>query len=207
MRRPPSSTLFPYTTLFRSFAAMADVYDPHADLSFRNCHGDRGMPAGDHDLHALAIDRIGKGTHRLFRRGFAIDPDEFEVPFRTIDHDRQQPLLAGFLHRHHRTLLDPFASTAGSAGERSHHPNLDGLLCLGGWVSELSGIAVGEARQSHRGGKDQASAPRGYGERARGSSLIARHIHPPHSFVAAHVSEHWLFSMTDPEPRLTAQDR
>src|SRR5690625_3008812 len=171
MRRPPSSTLFPYTTLFRSFAAMADVYDPHADLSFRNCHGDRGMPAGDHDLHALAIDRIGKGTHRLFRRGFAIDPDEPEVPFRTIDHDRQQPLLGGFLHRHRRTLLAPSATTARRAGVRSHRPDLAGPLCLGGWGSGLSGIADGEDRQPHRGAKEQAPAPRAYGQRPRGSSL------------------------------------
>src|SRR5690606_40643994 len=107
----------------------------------------------------------------------------------------------------HVTGVQTCALPICSAGERSHHPNLDGLLCLGGWGSELSGIADGEDSQSHRGGKDQATAPRGYGERARGSSLIARHIHPPHSFVSAHFFEHWLFSMTDPESRLTAQDR
>src|SRR5260221_13722806 len=43
IRRPPRSTLFPYTTLFRSYGAFLDA--PHAAL--RELRGWRQHPAGD----------------------------------------------------------------------------------------------------------------------------------------------------------------
>src|SRR5205807_8686266 len=40
IRRPPSSTLFPYTTLFRSTAALQDLAE---DWSFRDSFGEFGL--------------------------------------------------------------------------------------------------------------------------------------------------------------------
>src|SRR3712207_7684176 len=44
IRRPPRSTLFPYTTLFRSFRGCSGFYDER-DCSSKADHGDRGPQA------------------------------------------------------------------------------------------------------------------------------------------------------------------
>src|SRR2546421_7954210 len=38
IRRPPRSTLFPYTTLFRSVGRLRDAHDRRADADFRELH-------------------------------------------------------------------------------------------------------------------------------------------------------------------------
>src|SRR5689334_24500849 len=51
IRRPPRSTLFPYTTLFRSGCEIQGVHRPErqtADLSQRRHHG--ALPAGDAEV-------------------------------------------------------------------------------------------------------------------------------------------------------------
>src|SRR3712207_7507995 len=53
IRRPPRSTLFPYTTLFRSNAAGGDFYD-----AFELADGPLAMVLGDaagHDVRAAAV--------------------------------------------------------------------------------------------------------------------------------------------------------
>src|SRR5256885_8820660 len=54
IRRPPRSTLFPYTTLFRSALGISQVY---------------GAPAGDHDFLARQNEpETGDGLEDLQRR-------------------------------------------------------------------------------------------------------------------------------------------
>src|SRR3712207_6922133 len=53
IRRPPRSTLFPYTTLFRSRGRRADATRPHegGDLLLRPREGARADPAHEHERH------------------------------------------------------------------------------------------------------------------------------------------------------------
>src|SRR5690349_23154685 len=44
IRRPPRSTLFPYTTLFRSVSDNADFYSPHAKCGMRIPNTKKGVP-------------------------------------------------------------------------------------------------------------------------------------------------------------------
>src|SRR3989442_8212391 len=56
IRRPPRSTLFPYTTLFRSFAQTIEIFLLGVDIAF--------FP-GDHSIRIL--DRLGVGQQRSRR--------------------------------------------------------------------------------------------------------------------------------------------
>src|SRR3712207_8398077 len=49
IRRPPRSTLFPYTTLFRSSAATPGLDSPSPDSSAAACPGGCARPATDLD--------------------------------------------------------------------------------------------------------------------------------------------------------------
>src|SRR5256885_9216572 len=60
IRRPPRSTLFPYTTLFRSGQAVAEQTDANRgsrDLWFR-CHARRRRRARDRVHHAGGLPRV-----------------------------------------------------------------------------------------------------------------------------------------------------
>src|SRR3712207_7487045 len=63
IRRPPRSTLFPYTTLFRSLPVLLAVRHPadllRADLLVRPHHGGQGAAAGRERPRRLA-----SGAHR-----------------------------------------------------------------------------------------------------------------------------------------------
>src|SRR2546422_8171260 len=50
IRRPPRSTLFPYTTLFRSPEQDRDVHDDEADVAEQ-----RGERRGDGRLHLIGV--------------------------------------------------------------------------------------------------------------------------------------------------------
>src|SRR2546430_10739152 len=69
IRRPPRSTLFPYTTLFRSDAARAEHQriDDAADRALAAMKGEHARPdlrllAGDLEIHGLAQLRDRKST-------------------------------------------------------------------------------------------------------------------------------------------------
>src|SRR2546423_14282896 len=68
IRRPPRSTLFPYTTLFRSFTGPHGGGDPVRFGLFAGIHGDD--PAGVLALIKLVEDLIAEGDlaagYRLF---------------------------------------------------------------------------------------------------------------------------------------------
>src|SRR2546426_4913845 len=51
IRRPPRSTLFPYTTLFRSDLELAEVFDLRVELH----HADRGQPLPQHARGAVDL--------------------------------------------------------------------------------------------------------------------------------------------------------
>src|SRR2546426_622981 len=88
IRRPPRSTLFPYTTLFRSRAALPggpargfEVHEPTVDapmlfehgdaLGFRRVRGDDGAHAQvrDHGAHLIGGDPApGRGRDDLGKR-------------------------------------------------------------------------------------------------------------------------------------------
>src|SRR3712207_8789294 len=51
IRRPPRSTLFPYTTLFRSDHALVRIRDVRGVV----VEGREGADAGDHDRHRVRI--------------------------------------------------------------------------------------------------------------------------------------------------------
>src|SRR2546427_8478287 len=57
IRRPPRSTLFPYTTLFRSELAMAR---PLRDVPRHHDHV--GMEVGDHRFERLDLPDVGEGA-------------------------------------------------------------------------------------------------------------------------------------------------
>src|SRR3712207_7189677 len=56
IRRPPRSTLFPYTTLFRSDAALAQRLHGHLDVRHRR------HPAGEREVDALV--EAGRGQQQ-----------------------------------------------------------------------------------------------------------------------------------------------
>src|SRR5260221_5881272 len=55
IRRPPRSTLFPYTTLFRSARLPVALHPPRAHAAHHRAHGPRGA--------------VGRESHRVLRRG------------------------------------------------------------------------------------------------------------------------------------------
>src|SRR5258708_18995572 len=61
IRRPPRSTLFPYTTLFRSRLCQQLPHNPHAARTHRRPHGElmlpRRTPRQQQDRHVSAADR------------------------------------------------------------------------------------------------------------------------------------------------------
>src|SRR3712207_7684087 len=62
IRRPPRSTLFPYTTLFRSAETLAQVLG--GDVA-----DDRPVLRGDEDVRDLAVAVITAGAHELVDAG------------------------------------------------------------------------------------------------------------------------------------------
>src|SRR5260370_11202497 len=74
IRRPPRSTLFPYTTLFRSWRSCGGRFLQHAEnVVLRHASGDAGaLDAGDVDVVLagdLADERGGFGAAPLVERG------------------------------------------------------------------------------------------------------------------------------------------
>src|SRR2546430_10914201 len=66
IRRPPRSTLFPYTTLFRSHCSVALVY--HASLDRLQCHycgSSEPMPRRCPACSSRYIKNFGIGTERV----------------------------------------------------------------------------------------------------------------------------------------------
>src|SRR2546430_3068831 len=57
IRRPPRSTLFPYTTLFRSLDKLLSIVD----------EADRQIPRDTFDAQAI-IDKTGKDPKKIFER-------------------------------------------------------------------------------------------------------------------------------------------
>src|SRR5690606_41695704 len=75
IRRPPSSTLFPYTTLFRSPAKLLDHFYPHGFLAFESqrVHGvgqvhKAFLRQPFHNRHAPIEIRIQAENHRTMRQ-------------------------------------------------------------------------------------------------------------------------------------------
>src|SRR5256885_8148753 len=68
IRRPPRSTLFPYTTLFRSVLFISDVYFPRVNgvsTSIRTFRQDLGSHGVDTRLVAPHYDRSEEHTSEL----------------------------------------------------------------------------------------------------------------------------------------------
>src|SRR5256885_12724553 len=71
IRRPPRSTLFPYTTLFRSHETGGAVHVPHPGILHRDLEEDLAVVGGtDVQLHligevepALSLDHMGEQAH------------------------------------------------------------------------------------------------------------------------------------------------
>src|SRR5256885_10791099 len=72
IRRPPRSTLFPYTTLFRSDDEDTGVVDPDLDIAaLRSRPRDRAMAVRITDVLPLgprAVAELGGGARRRIRR-------------------------------------------------------------------------------------------------------------------------------------------
>src|SRR3712207_8528289 len=78
IRRPPRSTLFPYTTLFRS-----DGRDPPRRLDPRPAGDRRGEPAphGD-DLHAPApLQALGKSSFKQDRKSTRLNSSHANISY------------------------------------------------------------------------------------------------------------------------------
>src|SRR2546430_16842774 len=75
IRRPPRSTLFPYTTLFRSEFRQLDELAAHADLRVGAGRDVQiGRPAVDHDLQKVVHRRSHRVSFSQLRQG---DPQDF----------------------------------------------------------------------------------------------------------------------------------
>src|SRR3712207_8034776 len=83
MRRPPRSTLFPYTTLFRSSEGVRQYYDANTWKfllagSQRAIHRElwgpdvRSRAAAAHHAHSLVQDEIGPDTRRVLDLGCGV---------------------------------------------------------------------------------------------------------------------------------------
>src|SRR3712207_6940385 len=67
IRRPPRSTLFPYTTLFRSVGEEADVpLGPHLALAVGG-HRAEGAVLGDRCVPGCSVERAGGGDRKSTR--------------------------------------------------------------------------------------------------------------------------------------------
>src|SRR5258707_5526071 len=70
IRRPPRSTLFPYTTLFRSGVALTDGDDLDGGLGVETDVGQR--PSDDRDLAAVITGRSEEHTSELQSRQYLV---------------------------------------------------------------------------------------------------------------------------------------
>src|SRR2546430_4267569 len=105
IRRPPRSTLFPHTTLFRSQVGVTVVYDP-SYVRLRYPGGDipveRGVCA---DVIVRAFRAVGVDlqveVHDDMKRNFAAYPHMWNlaVPDANIDHRRVPNLMRFFTRR------------------------------------------------------------------------------------------------------------
>src|SRR5256886_13596430 len=63
IRRPPRSTLFPYTTLFRSYREMETAFRPsHADYTYQAKYGIRNWQGGGRTSARETIGRVAAGA-------------------------------------------------------------------------------------------------------------------------------------------------
>src|SRR3712207_7200029 len=69
IRRPPRSTLFPYTTLFRSYDALIHRFTvPAADTYYVRAASYGNNDAGSYDLGVTVVDAPGASTGPLVGR-------------------------------------------------------------------------------------------------------------------------------------------
>src|SRR2546430_9018874 len=88
IRRPPRSTLFPYTTLFRSLALLGEAGDQEADEHDRTAHGahdraDRGIqvngrPVGRGDVEARPG---GRGREHEDRKSTRLNSSHSQISY------------------------------------------------------------------------------------------------------------------------------
>src|SRR3712207_8083401 len=87
IRRPPRSTLFPYTTLFRSLVDGVVMALPHQEVRQRQQHADeplvgarpadlvggqRGVLGADHDRSSVTVVRSEEHTSELQSRQYLV---------------------------------------------------------------------------------------------------------------------------------------
>src|SRR5258707_7486141 len=75
IRRPPRSTLFPYTTLFRSMSSLVRFkYDPKTSQRIGEAEKLLDLPGGGHDTRNVAItpDRSEEYTSELQSRQYLV---------------------------------------------------------------------------------------------------------------------------------------
>src|SRR3712207_7090894 len=68
IRRPPRSTLFPYTTLFRSLAVAVDGPAQPADVDVHGARLDVQVGAPDRVQHLLAREHPARVPHQEFQQ-------------------------------------------------------------------------------------------------------------------------------------------
>src|SRR5437016_9701648 len=101
LRRPPRSTLFPYTTLFRSHVRRDDAGRAH-DALLRGAHADHNRPRADRAV-AVLHDRLDRPDRR------ARDRDLEHHPGRSEEHTSELQSLTNLVCR---LLLEKKKSTA-----------------------------------------------------------------------------------------------
>src|SRR3712207_3166137 len=102
IRRPPRSTLFPYTTLFRSAVAVVGDRDPHAAVVEGQPHVDAasiGMPQGIGEalLQGAVEDELGLRGQLAFLAGH-VERDRGAGAFEAPDQGAQRPRSCPLLH-------------------------------------------------------------------------------------------------------------
>src|SRR3989449_7704561 len=73
IRRPPRSTLFPYTTLFRSMFRLGEAYLIYAEASLRGGGGTRAQALAY--VNALRSRAFGDALHGIPDAGFTLQTD------------------------------------------------------------------------------------------------------------------------------------
>src|SRR2546426_9789738 len=102
IRRPPRSTLFPYTTLFRSKdTKVKEISDPQVDALYTALNN-----------IAVAVDQERRPAV-VFREGHAIDATPIElIQYRDLER-REFPTFHGALS-HYLTVAEPETAMAGN---------------------------------------------------------------------------------------------